>query len=131
LIDIGRAGEFIAATRIELGGWRAVPATADAVDLIAMSDSGRVLRVQVKSTRRPYAKNGFYYFGTGRGRHRRGLTKSDCDVVAMVALDLGRCVFRRVEELNRAVTTRLSSDAMSVEAEAASFEESFGDGEKK
>jgi hypothetical protein len=131
LIDVGRAGEFIAATRIELGGWRAVPATADAVDIVAMSDDGRVLRVQVKSTRKPYTKNGYYYFGTCRGRHRRGLTKSDCDIVAMVALDLGRCVFRRVEELNRAVTTRLSPDAMSIEAEAESFQKSFGDGEKQ
>ena len=111
-----------------MGGWRAVPATADAVDIIAMSDDGRVLRVQVKSTRRPYAQNGFYYFSTSRGRQRRALTTADCDIVVMVALDIGRCVFRRVGDVP-AMTTRLSPDAMSIEAEAASFKKSFGDDE--
>tara|TARA_R110000737_G_scaffold211507_1_gene229116 strand:- start:286 stop:675 length:390 start_codon:yes stop_codon:yes gene_type:complete len=123
-IDAGRAGEFVAAARIEMGGWRAVPATAEAVDLIAILGT-RVLRVQVKSTSRVYTRRS-YYFSTSRGKKQRRLTIIDCDIVAMVALDIGRCIFRRVEDVPT-MTTRIFPAAMSIEAETASFKKSFGD----
>lgn len=38
------------------------------------------------------------------GRPKRPLTKADTDLVAFVALDLRRCVFVAVEEIDRQVT---------------------------
>ena len=122
VIDAGRAGEFLAAARIEMNGWRAVLATADAVDLIAMR-GGRIVRVQVKSTRQP-ARPGIYRFSTHRGGDRRALQKTDCDVVALVALDAGRVIFRPVADV-QATTTSVAQDDVTAEAEAASFEKTF------
>jgi len=107
-----------------MGGWRAVPATAEAVDLIAILGA-RVLRVQVKSTSRVYTRRS-YDFSTARGKKQRRLTIIDCDIVAMVALDINRCIFRRVEDVPT-MTTRIFPAAMSIEAETASFKQCFGD----
>jgi hypothetical protein len=122
-VDVGRVGEFIAAARIEMAGWSAVPATVGGVDLIAMHGA-RVVRVQVKTRRRPTAR-GRYQFPTFRGQHSRALVSDDCDVVAFVALDIGRCLYRPVSDV-RLKTTSISLLEMTAEAEAESFHKSFG-----
>jgi hypothetical protein len=121
-VDVGRVGEFIAAARIEMAGWRAVPAAADGVDLVAMRDD-RVVRVQVKATSILIGATR-YQFSTSRGRDRRVLSRDDCDVVSLVCTDIGRCIFRRVEDVPLKTTT-IQLCVMTAEAEAASFQKSF------
>ncbi len=121
-VDVGRVGEFMAAARIEMAGWRAVPAAADGVDLVAMRGD-RVVRVQVKSTSRLIDAT-YYQFSTNRGHDRRVLSLDDCDVVAMVCTDIGRCIFRRVEDVPMRTTTIPKRNVTAV-AEAASFQKSF------
>jgi hypothetical protein len=121
--DVGRAGEFLVAQRIELAGWSAVPATVGGVDLIAMRGA-RVVRVQVKTRGRPTAREQ-YQFPTSRGTAARALVSDDCDVVAFVALDIGRVLYRPVSDVPLK-TTSIRLREMTAEAEAESFHKSFG-----
>ena len=100
-----------------------MPATVGGVDLIAMSGA-TVVRVQVKTRRRPNAR-GQYQFPTFRGNANRALVSDDCDVVALVALDIGRCIYRPVSDVPLK-TTSISLLEMTAEAEAESFYKSFG-----
>ena len=129
MIATGRTGEFIAAARIELGGWRAVPATADGVDIIAMRGK-TVLRIQVKSTRQP-AAGGNYAFSTCRrtAKIRRHLTRDDCDAVALVVLDRRLCIFCKVEDITK-MTTRRHKKLVTSAAEATSFRAVFVEDKK-
>ena len=98
-------------------------ATAEGVDLIAMNEN-RMMRVQVKASKSPQKKGRFYQFLTGRGKHRRKLTKDDCDVVCFVAVDLGVCLFRRIEDIST-LTSTISRRKMTLENERNSFLECF------
>lgn len=121
--DVGRAGEFIAAARLEKNGWRAVIADAEGVDLLAMRDN-KVVRMQVKSS--ASLQRNKYYFHTRRGANRRPLTKSDCDVVCFVAVDLGFCFFSKVEKI-KSTTTIFKRSVMTAENERESFFECFAE----
>ena len=121
-VDVGRVGEFIAAARIEMAGWRAVLAAADGVDLVAMRGD-RVVRVQVKATSLLVDATR-YRFSTNRGIDRRVLSLDDCDVVALVCTDIGRCIFRPVQDVPVRTTT-IPKRSVTAAAEAASFQKSF------
>ncbi len=121
-VDVGRVGEFIAAARIEMAGWRAVLAAADGVDLVAMRGD-RVVRVQVKATSLLIDATR-YRFSTNRGGDRRVLSLDDCDVVALVCTDIGRCIFRPVQDVPVRTTT-IPKRSVTAAAEAASFQKSF------
>ena len=105
-----------------MAGWRAVLAAADGVDLVAMRGD-RVVRVQVKATSLLVDATR-YRFSTNRGIDRRVLSLDDCDVVALVCTDIGRCIFRPVQDVPVRTTT-IPKRSVTAAAEAASFQKSF------
>ena len=122
--DIGRVGEYLAAACIEKNGWRVVVATTEGVDLIAMKDK-RIKRIQVKASKSPQKDGRWYQFMTSRGIRRRKLTKDDCDIVCLVAVDLDVCLFRRVQDITT-LTSTIACDMMTPENEEKSFKKAFG-----
>jgi hypothetical protein len=80
----------------------------DTVD-IAVNYENRLIRVQVKSS--TLKKNGRtnmgYQFATSVSGKKRPLTVTDCDIVALVATDCERVLFKPVECLKGQVTKRI------------------------
>lgn len=77
---------------------------ADGHDMVAIKD-GVTLRIQSKATGKPYMGKR-YEWSCSASRPKRPLTKADTDLVAFVALDVRRCVFMPIEELDQQVTYR-------------------------
>lgn len=88
---IGRAGEYLAASAIELQGWGVSPASLQYIDLLAVRESC-VLKVQVKATLSRDRENR-YHFNIASRRQGR-IAPQNVDVVAFVMLDTRRVYFR-------------------------------------
>ena len=84
---IGRAGEFLAASILEARGSRASHVTIYGTDLWVETPSGRMLRLQVKTSSKPVAPTGpykeVYRFINARRVHAR----TPPDLFLFVALD--------------------------------------------
>lgn len=94
-MEVGRAGEHLVMADLLLNGWVAYPTSQGVPYDIAVDIGGRVIRVQVKSTKKPKTAaslnrhSSLYVFHTrraGKGGRRRYSTE-DFDVLALVALD--------------------------------------------
>jgi hypothetical protein len=83
-------------------GWAVAIINADGHDMVAIKD-GVTLRVQSKATQRP-CKSTQYQWSCSMGKPKRPLTKADTDLVAFVALDVRRCMFVPVEEIDQQIT---------------------------
>lgn len=103
---VGEAGEYYAAYALSLLGVQVLPATGvcAAYDLVA-DVGGRLLRVQVKGTGSTNPK-GRYDFTIERGKaSRRPLSADECDVLALVAVNIPAVVFRPASEYVGQTTT--------------------------
>ena len=78
-------------------------------DIVAEHE-GRMWRIQVKSSvakRRSRERVDVgYQFMTSKGGKKTPLTEDDCDIVAMVAIDLERVWFTPVEKLRNSISKR-------------------------
>ena len=75
-------------------------------DIIAETEDG-LIRVQVKASQFKRNRNGSgYHFSLAYGGNKRPLTKENCDVVALVALDREWVLFKPVECLKGQLTKR-------------------------
>jgi hypothetical protein len=90
---VGRAGEFLAASILEARGVRASHVAMYGTDLWVETPTGRMLRVQVKTSSRPSkpvrGRSETYRF-LNQSRPRSGVP--DPHVYCLVALDLGLMV---------------------------------------
>jgi len=78
-------------------------------DIVAEHE-GRMWRIQVKASvakrRSRERKDVGYQFMTSKGGKKTPLTEEDCDIVAMVAMDLERVWFVPVHKLRNNVSKR-------------------------
>jgi hypothetical protein len=78
-------------------------------DIVAEYE-GRMWRIQVKaSVAKRRSRNRVdvgYQFMTNKGGKKTPLTENDCDIVAMVAIDLERVFFVPVQKLRNSISKR-------------------------
>jgi len=114
---IGSMGEFLTAYKLVQMGYPTEVIRLGKIDLLTVVHD-RPLRVQVKTTRkRAYRDNRSnanhrayysYHFSTCSGcKPKYPLSKKDCDIVALVAVDLERIFFVRTKELEGRITKRM------------------------
>lgn len=94
-MEAGRAGEYLVMADLLLNGWVAYPTSQGVPYDVVVDIGGRLIRVQVKSTKMPKTPASLnrgtplYVFNTRRAgkRGRRRYGNDDFDVLALVALD--------------------------------------------
>ena len=105
--EAGKLGEYICAVRLMKLGVSCEIVNLDTVDIVAYVDQ-RLIRIQVKSSK--FKTNGTargYQFSTSYSGKKKPLTKEHCDIVALVATDCERVLFKPVECLKGQVTKRI------------------------
>ena len=93
----GNIGEHICAICLLEMGIDCTIVNLGATDILAHVGD-KLIRIQVKGSHYKYRndiKNGsaFYRFSTAIGKNKKRLTKHDCDIIALVALDLRKIIF--------------------------------------
>ena len=79
----------------------------DTIDIVA-NHEGRLIRIQVKASElKKQRRYWTYQFATCVGGKKRPLNQKDCDIVALVALDCERVLFKPVECLSGQITKRI------------------------
>lgn len=102
-VQIGRVGELLAQAFFE-ENCKTARVNHEGFDLLIFDDDGEPLRVEVKAASQSYAKS--YKFSTATGSGAKKLLSPDqCDIVAMVAIDLRRMVVKDVTELKHKRTS--------------------------
>jgi len=105
--EAGKLGEYICASRLMKLGVSCEIVNLDTVDIIAYVDQ-QMLRIQVKSSKlKKHGRSLGYQFATCYSGRKRPLTKEHCDIVALVATDCERVLFKPVECLKGQVTKRI------------------------
>ena len=101
--NVGRAGEYLALSRLSLAGYFCTLAPYQDHDAYIQKDT-RILTLQVKtSSKRKYIR---YPFHT-----KQGVARRRSDVYAFVALDLDKIFFCRGDDpIIRATSTHLDAD---------------------
>ena len=106
-LETGKLGEYLCAARLMKLGVSCEIVNLNTIDIIAQV-SEKIYRVQVKSTvLRAHGRAMGYQFSTSYTGRKVPLTKKHCDIVALVAVDKERVLFRPVECLKGQVTKRI------------------------
>jgi len=134
-INNGREGEFLAASVIQgMNGWDVIHAGVQRIDLVAFCGE-TVVRVQVKSTLHPRRISTQYngaicydFLITGKiggVKARRRLSRKDCDVIMLVALDKQVCRAMSVDDLHGKIHWRLPPDQFTPGEQTRTLKEVF------
>jgi len=106
----GKLGEYICATSLLRMGLSATLINLDTIDLIVNKDR-KLIRVQVKSSRHKLKdKNSNfrgYQFQTTYSGAKLPLTEDHCDVIAFVATDIEKVIFKPIKMFNN-ITKRFA-----------------------
>lgn len=103
-VQIGKAGEFLVCSVLELLGHQTAICNGQGFDLLMFDDDGETYRVEVKSARTK--TNQRYKFATATGSaSKKLLSPDDCDIVALVALDEKMIIFKDVMQIKHKRTT--------------------------
>lgn len=102
-VQIGKAGEFLVCSALELMGHQTAICNGQGFDLL-MFDGADTYRIEVKSARTK--NNQRYKFATATGSaSKKLLSPEDCDIVALVALDERMIIFKDVMQIKHKRTT--------------------------
>jgi hypothetical protein len=119
----GRVGDLIAAAAIErLGGMPAIVRT-DGCDIIVHFDS-RWYRVEVKATGKPSDRYTYHFNVATGSASKKSVNPNQCDVLALVALDIRLCYFLPVVEAQQK-TKRIRVGLFNTETEADTWSKSI------
>ena len=102
-VQIGRAGEYLVCSSLELLGFQSALVNAQGFDVLMLEDS-EAYRVEVKSAKSKVGNRYKFATSTGSGS-KKMMSPDDCDIVALVALDERMIVFRDVMQINHKRTT--------------------------
>ena len=111
----GTAGELFTAFELTMLGVQCDLVKQDGTDVVAIKGFGVPIaqRIEVKTsthTNERYKKNGRQYsFTTSKGNPKRGYTKEDCDIIALVCLPEKKIQFLPVGMV-RGVTKKIHMD---------------------
>ena len=86
-LQVGKAAEHLVCFDLIIRGFSAFLADAGLPYDVLVDTEGKILRVQVKSTRGAYADRGVYRFGLRHGKKYERTNHGAIDVFAFVALD--------------------------------------------
>ena len=106
-VDTGDLGEALCLYRLLELGVKAAIVNIGVCDVIAFDNSTSV-RIQVKSSNVRYrvrndrpSDQKYYSFSLAKGGgNKEALTSEDCDVVALVALDIEKVLFMGINDFN-------------------------------
>lgn len=101
-VQIGRAGEYLVCSSLELLGFQSALVNAQGFDVLMFEDEA--YRVEVKSAKSKVGNRYKFATSTGSGS-KKIMSPDDCDIVALVALDERMIVFRDVVQINHKRTT--------------------------
>jgi len=105
--EAGKLGEYICAVRLMKLGVSCEIVNLDTIDIIANLDT-HVLRIQVKASHLKKHRHSLtYQFATCVTGKKRPLNIEDCDIIALVAIDCERVLFKPVDTLKGQVTKRI------------------------
>jgi hypothetical protein len=124
-VQLGRVGELITMASIErMGGHVAASiGGTPGFDLICYVNK-KWHRVEVKSRSHADKRNS-YQFMTAKGyESRRVISQTDCDIIALCALDLRLCQYFKVEDVP-VLRQRVAKSKFSLAAEATTFQSAF------
>lgn len=103
-VQIGKSGEFLVCSALELMGHQTAICNGQGFDLLMFDDDGETYRVEVKSARTKQSNR--YKFATSTGSaSKKLLSPDDCDIVALVALDEKMICFKDVMQIKHKRTT--------------------------
>jgi len=103
-VQIGKSGEFLVCSVLELLGHQTAICNGQGFDLLMFDEDGETYRVEVKSARTKQSQR--YKFATATGSaSKKLLSPDDCDIVALVALDEKMVIFRDVMQVKHKRTT--------------------------
>jgi|TARA_R110002033_G_scaffold9846_1_gene32262 hypothetical protein len=120
---VGRAGELLAMSRLEMAGHRCHHVVTVADDAWIKTETGRILTLQIKSS------NGIHFNG---GRQYAFWTRSSpgvirSDIYAFVALNLGLVYFMKKSDKNlKKCNTRIHKDLFTAENETKTMNKVLG-----
>lgn len=105
-IRIGRIGEYLAAASLESLSVKCDIVSQEGFDILAYTN-GIIIRVQVKSTICPRLSNKKdkserYSFLCAKTTRKIKLTEEDCDIIALVAVDVKKILYIPVTRLTGA-----------------------------
>tara|TARA_R100000329_G_scaffold149172_1_gene139308 strand:- start:522 stop:1013 length:492 start_codon:yes stop_codon:yes gene_type:complete len=118
-LSIGSMGEFLTAYNLVKLGYPTEIVRLEKIDLLTVVHNHKPLRIQVKTTKQRYHRSNrsnanhkayySYHFSVCSGsKPKYPLSKNDCDIVALVAIDLERIFFVRTKELDGCLTKRMT-----------------------
>jgi len=97
-VRTGRIGELITMAVLEKMNVDTVHHPTEGFDLVAFP--GRhIVRIEVKAATTLEEQRQQYSFIAGKGKEKRIIDLSDCDIIAFVAVDLNRVYFKSVHDL--------------------------------
>jgi hypothetical protein len=110
-VQTGRTGEIIALLRLTQLGLEAQIVNIGTSDILVVANS-KTWRVQVKASKMKNnggnSRSPGYQFCISKGLNpKRSLSYEDCDIVALVAIDIERVMFTPVEFFTNIKTKRL------------------------
>jgi len=119
-IDVGRAGDFIAAAALSRMGVQNVISQQTGFDLVAFIPEP--IRVEVKTaSKRSSENNNLFAFMTSRGASKKiRLTSETADICCLVALPERCALFRLIGDITGS-NTRIRAEEFTPENETASW----------
>ena len=124
-VQLGRVGDLITMASIERMGGQCAQSIGGTpgFDLICYVNK-KWHRVEVKSRSHADERNS-YQFMTAKGyESRRVISQTDCDIIALCALDLRLCQYFKVEDV-QVLRRRVAKSKFSLAAEATTFRSAF------
>ncbi len=108
-VDVGRAGDFIAAAALARMGVQCVISQQTGFDLVAFVPEP--IRIEVKTASKLSNENGkSYAFMTSRGSSKKEpITRETSDMICLVALPERIAIFRHIDEITGR-NTRVPAD---------------------
>ena len=119
-IDVGRAGDFIAAAALSNMGVQNVISQQTGFDLVAFIPGP--VRIEVKTaSKRSSENNDLFAFMPSRGASKKiRLTSETADICCLVALPERCALFRLIDDITGS-NTRIHADKFTPENETASW----------
>ena len=109
--ETGKHGEYIAAAALHKMGEKCEIINLGTVDIAVDKQEAGLIRLQVKSSlykTKDGRKARGYQFFTAFGLRKHPLTKEHCDILAFVALDIERVIFKPITQIAGQVTKRFA-----------------------
>ena len=116
-MQIGKAGEYLVCADLIIKGFIAYPSEQGLPYDVVLDAGGRLLKVQVKTTRKhkqtPQRVNNCNTYGFNikrRGKNNKSIhTPESCDIFALVALDEKQIGYMRNEDIKQTMFFRVES----------------------